>query len=350
MEHCSDRLGPKGRLSSVNQIRPNIASTLLFVMLLTVILQPLTSGQNDSSEPQILSIVPHDSNAFTQGLEIYEGKFYESTGLYGSSSVRIVDMSTGEIELQYNLSEDYFAEGLTIYNDTIIQLTWRENIGFIYDVETLDLIGNFTYEGEGWGICRSPNEDHFKISNGTEGIQYLSDNFSYDGELEIFLLSKGIRELVDNLNELECTSNGILANVWYEDWIHLIDSRGKVCRTIDFSSVREQYENESSGVMNGIAWDQNNGTYWVTGKNWLNYYEVKINDNPCFVSGIPSSAPSLVNNNEGNEGFGFGGSTGFLGSLFFIILLHYPNSKKKSANRQNEKPSSMSSDEKQGGE
>tara|TARA_B100000214_G_scaffold278842_1_gene208585 strand:+ start:58769 stop:59800 length:1032 start_codon:yes stop_codon:yes gene_type:complete len=343
MEHCSDRSGPKGRHPKGNEFLPELSSIILFFLFTVVIFQPIASGQNDASAPQILTIIPHDSNAFTQGLEIYDGRFYESTGLYGSSSVRIVNMSTGEIELQKNLEDSYFGEGLTINNDTIIQLTWKENVAFIYDIDTLELIDYLSYEGEGWGICKLPNSNNFLMTDGTGKLKHLSDNFSQQGELEIFLISNSVRESVDNLNELECTSNGIFVNVWYEDWIYFADYRGKVCRTIDFSSVREQYENESSGVMNGIAWDQNNGTYWITGKNWLNYYEVKINDNPCFVSGVPSSTPSLVSNNEAG---GFGELAGLLGSLFFIILLHYPYSKKKSRDRQNEKPSSSRGDEK----
>ena len=109
-------------------------------------------------EPEVVSIVPHDPTAFTQGLEIHDGKFYESTGLYGESSVRIVNMTTGEIELQRDLPDQYFGEGLTIWNDSVIQLTWREKTGFIYDIDTLEPIGNFSYDGEGWCICDSPYE------------------------------------------------------------------------------------------------------------------------------------------------------------------------------------------------
>jgi len=316
---------------------------VVFIMFSIIILQPVNSQQNNSSDLQVLSIVPHDSNAFTQGLEIYNGKFYESTGLYGSSSVRIVNMKTGVIESQYNLSDDYFGEGLTIYNDTIIQLTWRENIAFIYDADTLELVGNFTYEGEGWGICKSLQGDYFRISDGTEIIQYFSNDFSPNFNQDIYLNSSGVMKSVTNLNELECTDNAIIANVWHEDSIYLIDySNGKVCRSVDISSIREQYENENSGVLNGIAWDQNNGTYWITGKNWQNYYEIEIDDSSC-----QTSEPVVETGDEGRQLLQ--GNEELLlvvtAILILTILIDWLSQNKKSDDRQNEKPPRLGDDE-----
>jgi len=317
---------------------------MVFIMFSTIILQPVSSEQNNSSDLQVLSIVPHDSNAFTQGLEIYNGKFYESTGLYGSSSVRIVNMKTGEIETQYNLSDDYFGEGLTIYNDTIIQLTWRENIAFIYDIDTLELVDNFTYEGEGWGICKSRQGDYFKISDGTEIIQYFSNDFSPYFSQDIYLNSSGITNPVTDLNELECTDNAIIANVWYEDSIYFIDySNGKVCQSIDLSPIREQYENENSGVLNGIAWDQNNGTYWITGKNWQNYYEIEIDDSSC-----QTSEPVVGTGEEGTTSTRIMQNSVLGGTalIILIILINWLSKNKKSDDRQNEKPSRLGDVEK----
>ena len=154
MEHRSDAYGPKGRISQPRE-KYEIRTTIVVIFcIISSIFYPLSRVTSETPEvwqleviePELISQVPHDNFAFTQGLEIHGGKFYESTGLYGQSSVRIVNMSTGQIEAQYNLSDDYFAEGLTIWNNSIIQLTWKENIGFIYDLQTLQQIGNFSYQ------------------------------------------------------------------------------------------------------------------------------------------------------------------------------------------------------------
>ena len=138
MEHRSDAYGPKGRISQPRE-KYEIRTTIVVIFcIISSIFYPLSRVTSETPEvwqleviePELISQVPHDNFAFTQGLEIHRGKFYESTGLYGQSSVRIVNMSTGQIEAQYNLSDDYFAEGLTIWNNSIIQLTWKENIGF----------------------------------------------------------------------------------------------------------------------------------------------------------------------------------------------------------------------------
>ena len=140
MEHRSDVLGPKGRLStrcSLIDIRPYV---VIVICILSSLIFPISNLNGETPEiwevveiqPEIINVIPHDESAFTQGLEIHNGKLYESTGLYGHSSVRIVNMESGQIEAQYNLSDSFFGEGLTILNNTIIQLTWKENIALIH--------------------------------------------------------------------------------------------------------------------------------------------------------------------------------------------------------------------------
>ncbi len=299
MEHRSDASGPKGRLPNASKPARRIPAILVATIVLTALSPLLTNAGGESPEqgesgwqvkviePEVVSIVPHDPTAFTQGLEIHDGKFYESTGLYGESSVRIVNMSTGEIEVQHNLSDEYFGEGLTIWNGSVIQLTWRENTGFIYDVETLEPIGEFTYEGEGWGICQS-GVSGIWLSDGTSTLSRSSnDELSFSASTEV--LVGGVSS--DRWNELECESldGDVLANRWYDDSIYMIStSTGYVCQSADFSEIRQQFENENSGVLNGIAYDKTNETWWVTGKNWSNYYEVNIQfellDSSCFAS------------------------------------------------------------------
>ena len=352
MEHRSDAYGPKGRISQPRE-KYEIRTTIVVIFcIISSIFYPLSRVTSETPEvwqleviePELISQVPHDNFAFTQGLEIHGGKFYESTGLYGQSSVRIVNMSTGEIEVQYNLSDDYFAEGLTIWNNSIIQLTWKENIGFIYDLQTLQQIGNFSYQGEGWGICNS-DETGLWLSDGSGHLQNSNDStISFIKSLEV-LIGGGPSE---RWNELECLSNNehILANKWFDDSIYLIQtSSGFVCQRVDFSSIREQYESESSGVLNGIAEDPVTGNYWVTGKNWSNYYEVKIEfSNLSSNCQINSSSDPPVDclDCEGENQIGLV----YVTILLALIWLTYTSISK----RQTEKPPIVSKDEQEGGE
>ena len=129
-------------------------------------------------DPEVIQVIPHNSSAFTQGLIFHNGKIYESTGLYGESSLRIINTSTGLVEKMIQLSDDYFAEGLTIVNNTLVQLTWKENIGFLYNSSSLELLGNFTYEGEGWGLCN--NQNNLWFSDGSYQLSKISpETFSF---------------------------------------------------------------------------------------------------------------------------------------------------------------------------
>ena len=162
------------------------------------------SNNVEKAFPEVIEILPHDSSAFTQGLVFLDGKLYESTGLYGESSIRIVNITTGEIESITNLSETYFAEGISISNDIIIQLTWRENIGFIYNISTLEIIGNFSIDGEGWGICSTPSGDIW-LSDGSYQLSKINPNnlSSIIGSLTVYYNNSPI----NRLNELESTIN-----------------------------------------------------------------------------------------------------------------------------------------------
>ena len=206
MEHRSDAPGPKGRVSKPAPVTSNstrsrttillsnhqremvanlgsrrISLALAALMMTGALIAPALADEPvrgaEVIVPEVVSIVPHDPTAFTQGLEIHNGKFYESTGLYGESSVRIVNMTTGEVELQRDLPDEYFGEGLTIWNDSVVQLTWRENTGFIYDLETLEPRGEFTYIGEGWGLC-SDGEDNLWIADGGSTIKRFSHDLT----------------------------------------------------------------------------------------------------------------------------------------------------------------------------
>lgn len=257
---------------------------IFFILLFSLFSVPASSNsslENISNNvekvfPEVIENLPHDSSAFTQGLVFLDGKLYESTGLYGESSIRIVNITTGEIESIVNLSETYFAEGISISNDSIIQLTWRENIGFIYNISTLENIGNFSIDGEGWGICSTPSGDIW-LSDGSYQLSKINPNnlSSIIGSLTVYYNNSPI----NRLNELECPfdSGLIFSNIWLEDKILAINpSTGNVCTEYDFSEIRKQYENNNSRELNGIAYDNESSLFWITGKNWSNYYLVDL--------------------------------------------------------------------------
>ena len=197
----------------------------------------IESNNVEIISPEVVEILPHDSSAFTQGLLIFEGKIYESTGLYGESSIRVVNISTGVVENFFNLSEIYFAEGIALSDNHIIQLTWRENIGFIYNISTLEQIDSFSFDGEGWGLCSTPNGEIW-YSDGSYQISKLNPN-----NLSSVIYSQTVyynNSPINRLNELECPfdSGLIYANVWLEDRILAINSSsGNVCSEYDFSHI-----------------------------------------------------------------------------------------------------------------
>tara|TARA_Y100000022_G_C13254823_1_gene379153 strand:- start:1701 stop:2726 length:1026 start_codon:yes stop_codon:yes gene_type:complete len=257
----------------------------------------IESNNVEIISPEVVEILPHDSSAFTQGLLIFEGKIYESTGLYGESSIRVVNISTGVVENFFNLSEIYFAEGIALSDNHIIQLTWRENIGFIYNISTLEQIDSFSFDGEGWGLCSTPNGEIW-YSDGSYQISKLNPN-----NLSSVIYSQTVyynNSPINRLNELECPfdSGLIYANVWLEDRILAINSSsGNVCSEYDFSHIRIQYENNNSKELNGIAYDEESSLFWITGKNWSNYYLVDLDSDSVDCQVMEKSSDCCNNRN-----------------------------------------------------
>ena len=209
----------------------------------------------------------HDSSAFTQGFLFHEGKIYESTGLYNQSSLREVTLE-GEVLRQVNLSGDEFGEGLALHNGSLVQLTWKSEIAHIYDLQTFTETGNFTYGGEGWGLCS--NNSNFVMSDGSSNLTIRNlDNFSIVDTVAVTYNGSPLEEL----NELECVGNYVFANVWHWEWIFIINlSSGEVIGTIDAAAIFP--ESLTSGVLNGIAYDSESETFWLTGKRWPLMHQV----------------------------------------------------------------------------
>lgn len=222
---------------------------------------------------EIINTYPHDPNAFTQGLIYLGGFLYESTGLYGESSLRKVDLVTGEVLLQTDLSAEYFAEGLTEWEDVLIQLTWLEGTGFIYNLEDLSLVDQFTYPTEGWGLTH--DGQHLIMSDGTAALYFLDPN-SLQVEASVQVTYQG--EPVLNLNELEFIRGEVFANIWQtDDIVRINPETGEIVGWIDLRGILpEEQRVPGTDVLNGIAYDPDEDRLFITGKRWPKLYEVRL--------------------------------------------------------------------------
>lgn len=224
---------------------------------------------------EVLSEHPHDAAAYTQGLLLYEDLFYESVGRTGQSMLREVDPESGEVLRKVDVPEDYFAEGLALAGDRLVQLTWKAGEAFVYDLESFEKLETFTYEGEGWGLCYD-GEYIFK-SDGSSIIS-LHDPETFEKLYQGAVTFQG--QPLDQLNELECVGDYIYANVWKQEFILQIDkTNGYVVGIIDASGLLTEDERaslESAAVLNGIAYDPETGNFWITGKLWPKMFEVQF--------------------------------------------------------------------------
>jgi glutamine cyclotransferase len=222
---------------------------------------------------RIVNTYPHDPKAFTQGLVFADDLIYEGTGLRGQSSLRKVDLKTGNILQIRQLSAQFFGEGITSYGNRIIQLTWRARVGFVYDRQTFQLLDTFNYPTEGWGITHDGRS--FIMSDGTSTL-YLLDpqTFQEVGRLEVHTRDGP----VSRLNELEYVQGEIYANVWKTDRIARISPEtGEVVGWIDLEGLlRPEDRNRRIDVLNGIAYDVQNDRLFVTGKLWPTLFEIEL--------------------------------------------------------------------------
>ena len=222
---------------------------------------------------QIVNIWPHDSNAFTQGLILADGKLLESTGEEGRSSLRSVDLQTGRVLKKVDVPEPYFAEGIALLNGKIYQLTWQHHVGFIYDAQTFERAGQFNYTGEGWGLATDGKS--LILSDGSNRIRFL-DPSDFHVTKTITVLDN--KTPIDQLNELEYVQGSIYANVWHDNRIAIIDPQnGHVTAWINLAGLIPAEElPDPEAVLNGIAYDQANDKLYVTGKLWPRLFEIKI--------------------------------------------------------------------------
>jgi glutamine cyclotransferase len=232
-----------------------------------------SSNNTTSYSYQIVNTFPHDQDAFTQGLVYEDGFLYEGTGLWGESELRKVDIQTGNVLNDHKLSDKYFGEGITIFGDRIIQLTWKSNIGFVYDQESFELLETFDYPTEGWGITHDGT--HLIMSDGSDKIYFLDpETFEVERTIKVTFDEQPI----DELNELEFIYGDIFANVWKTDKIARIDPEtGNVTGWIFLDGLlSSDQKTGSEDVLNGIAFDSKNDRIFVTGKKWPKLFEIEL--------------------------------------------------------------------------
>jgi glutaminyl-peptide cyclotransferase len=230
------------------------------------------------SSYEVIHAWPHDPAAFTQGLVFHDGDILESTGLNGKSTLRNDELETGRVRKKISLPSQYFAEGLTVIGTKAYQLTWQNGLGFIYDVSSFEQEGQFSYEGEGWGL--TTDGQWLILSDGTNRIRFL-DPKTFRLVRTITVTASG-RSVYD-LNELEWIKGEIFANVWQTDNVVRIDPASGVIRgVIDFSGLLSQDERKrETDVLNGIAYDATHDRLFVTGKNWPKLFEVRLIPTPA---------------------------------------------------------------------
>jgi glutamine cyclotransferase len=247
-----------------------ILISLTVVMLAAACGRPVRTAP--TSVPQIVNTFAHDAAAFTQGLTIHDGWLYEGTGGYGRSSIRRVALASGRVEHLATVDRRYFGEGITVLDDRLYQLTWREGLGFVYDLPSFQRVATFRYAGEGWGL--TSDGDHLIVSDGTDALRYFDP--------ADFKLVRGVNVTdggtpVVRLNELEYINGEIWANVWGEDRIARIDPvSGTVIAWFDLSDLYPRDERGLEDVLNGIAWDAATNRVFVTGKHWPQLFELRV--------------------------------------------------------------------------
>lgn len=262
--------------------RPARTAPRVFLALVVVaMLAGCRAQAPEAWRAEVVARHPHDPGAFTQGLVWHDGFLFESTGLYGSSSLRRVDLDTGAVEEVRYLSDDVFAEGLARVGDELVQLTWREGIAFRWPLDGFGRgepeRGRHAYRGEGWGLCF--DGEHLVMSDGSDRLT-LRDPQDFDVVRTVAVTLNG--EPLEALNELECVDGYVWANVWHQDDIVRIDpADGVVDATVDLTgllSTSERAALADGAVLNGIAWRPETATLLVTGKLWPVLFEIRIVD------------------------------------------------------------------------
>ena len=222
---------------------------------------------------EVVRTYPHDRRAFTQGLAFRDGELLESTGRY-PSTVRRVRLEDGVVLQRHELDDEYFGEGLTVIDDRIVTLTWKNGKAFVWDLDDLEPRGEFTYEGEGWGLTHDTRR--LILSDGTAALRFLDPvTLEETGRVPVTLQGRPVSQI----NELEWVEGEVFANLWQTDFIIRINpSTGEITGIIDLTELMPDRSglDPTDAVLNGIAWDPVGRRLFVTGKNWPTLFEIRL--------------------------------------------------------------------------
>lgn len=234
---------------------------------------PRVVAQTPRWVAEVVARFEHAPDAFTQGLAFERGRLFESAGLYAQSSVRELDPATGRVLRRRNLGAEFFAEGLTVLDGRVFQITWREQRCFVYDAATLRPLAERAYRGEGWGLTHDGR--NLILSDGSDRLRFIDPGtFAEQRSVRV----RDGERAIDQLNELEMVDGEVFANIWHEDRIARIDpASGRVVGWIDVAAVHASLRlDDPEAVANGIAWEPTARRLFITGKNWPAIFEVRL--------------------------------------------------------------------------
>ena len=261
----------------------NVLHSAAILLSLLII---LSSSASATLGHNLVSTIPHDGSAFTQGLEMQDGRMFESTGLHGHSQVREISLEDGSLIRSHDLNDSFFGEGVTLIDDRILVLTWKAGLILEFERDTFNQSTQYNLEGEGWGMCSFG--DRIIVSDGTNQLSTLDPlTLEPTGSIQV----RSNNSDIWNLNELECVEDKIYANQWMSPFIHVISANdGELIATLDLSDLPSGTSGDRNEVLNGIAWDVERQGFWVTGKNWttmhlIELYETGQNEDPQDTGG-----------------------------------------------------------------
>lgn len=247
-------------------------ASLLLALIILLAFATAAAAWTAAGSYRVVRSFPHDRGAFTQGLTFADGFFYEGTGLYGRSRLRKVEVATGSVLKEAALKPEYFGEGVAVIGKRIFQVTWRSQVGFVYDRRTFRLLKTIKYRGEGWGLTYDGR--HLVMSDGTPRLRFFDpESFQERSSLTVF----DGQGPVEGINELEYVKDEIYANIWPTDVIAVIDpATGRVKKRLILSGLLDRAEAGRTDVPNGIAYDAASGRLFVTGKWWPKVFEIAV--------------------------------------------------------------------------
>ncbi len=230
------------------------------------------AGQARVDTYKVIHTYPHDPKAFTQGLEVVDGKFYEGTGMHGESTIRIVNIATGAVAKKEPIPYMYFGEGITLFGGRMFELTWQNGAAFVYNPQTFQKTGQYEYKGEGWGLTHDSKQ--LIMSDGSPSLRFL-DPATFHETGRIYVTDGG--RPVPELNELEYIDGEVWANIWQTNRIARINPQtGQVNSWVDMTGLLTPAESKGADVLNGIAYDAKTKRIFVTGKYWPKLFEIQV--------------------------------------------------------------------------